>query len=238
MNFSIRKSLTRVVAALLVLMTISTFIILPTYADFDEIDEPAQYYGVVQVSSLNVRQSASMNAGIITTLQYGARVRVNWIEPGWVCVAYNNDGLIGYVSSDYITVYDGNIPEASEGGQAVCDIAAQFLGVPYVWGGTSPNGFDCSGLVQYVYAQLGYNLARVAADQMKEGIPVSRDELMPGDIIGFSSAGLGGYASHIGIYVGDGMMIHAPSTGDVVKYTSIDSAYYTSRFAGARRIIY
>ncbi len=238
MSFSFGKGLRRIVATLAVLMTISTFIIMPTYADFDEIDEPAQYYGVVQVSALNVRQGASMDAGVITQLSYGARVRVNWIEPGWVCVAYNNDGLMGYVSSDYISVYSGEMPQASEGGQAVCDIAAQYLGVPYVWGGTSPNGFDCSGLVQYVYSQLGISLARVADDQMKEGIPVSRDQLMPGDIIGFSSAGLGGYASHIGIYVGDGMMIHAPRTGDVVKYTSIDSSYYSSRFAGARRIIY
>ena len=78
-------------------------------------------------------------------------------------------------------------------------------------------------MVQYVYAQLGFKLARVADDQMKEGIPVSRDQLMPGDIIGFSSSGLGGYAPH---------------TGDVVKYTSINSEYYAARFAGARRIIY
>ena len=91
---SFGKSFRRIVATLLVLMTISTFIILPTYADYDEIDEPAQYYGVVQVSTLNVRQSASMDAGVITTLPYGTRVRVNWIEPGWVCVAYNNDGLL------------------------------------------------------------------------------------------------------------------------------------------------
>ena len=225
----------RIVATLVALMTISAFIIVPAYADFDDIDEPAQYYGVVQVSSLNVRQSASMDAGIITTLNYGSRVRVNWIEPGWVCVAYNNDGLMGYVSSDYITVYDGTVPDATEGGQAVCDLAAQFLGVPYVWGGTSPSGFDCSGLCQYVYAQLGIKIARVADDQMKEGFYVTRDQLMPGDLVGFGS---GGYASHIGIYVGDGMMIHAPHTGDVVKYTSIDSDYYASRFLGGRRIIY
>lgn len=236
MNFE--KSFRRIVATLIVLMTISTFIIMPTYADYDEIDEPAQYYGVVQVSTLNVRQTASTEAGVLAVLPFGSRVRVNWIEPGWVCVAYNNDGLMGYVSSDYLSVYDGEMPQASEGGKAACDLAAQFLGLPYVWGGTSPSGFDCSGLVQYVYAQLGYSLNRVADAQMKNGIPVSREELMPGDIIGFSSAGLGGYASHIGIYVGDGMMIHSPRTGDVVKYTTIDSGYYATRFAGARRIIY
>ncbi len=235
MSFSIRRSMRRIVATLVALLTISAFITVPAYADFDDIDEPAQYYGVVQVSNLNVRQSASMDAGIVATLNYGSRVRVNWIEPGWVCIAYNNDGLMGYVSSEYISVYDGTIPEATEGGRAVCNLAAQFLGVPYVWGGTTPGGFDCSGLCQYVYAQLGISLPRVADDQMKQGVFVTRDQLMPGDLVGFGS---GGYASHIGIYVGDGMMIHAPHTGDVVKYTSIDSDYYASRFLGGRRIIY
>ena len=237
---SFRKSnLRRIVATLLVLMTISTFtIILPAYA----VEEPSdfgQYYGVVQATSLNVRSAASMDAPIITQLGFGATVRVNWTEPGWVSIAYNNDGLMGYVSADYLAVYSGEMPVYdSSSGQAIVDYAAQFLGVPYVWGGTSPSGFDCSGLVQYVYKQFGYNLNRVACDQMKNGIAVSRSQLMPGDLVGFYSSAGGGYVGHIGIYVGGGMMIHAPHTGDVVKYTSIDGSYYSSRFAGGRRIIY
>ncbi|MEG1879930.1 MAG: C40 family peptidase, partial [Oscillospiraceae bacterium] len=122
-------------------------------------------------------------------------------------------------------------------GKAVIDIASKYLGIPYVYGGTTPSGFDCSGLVQYVYRELGYNLNRVAADQMNNGRAVSRAELQPGDIVGFYSSEGGGYVGHIGIYAGDGMMIHAPRTGDVVKYASIDSSYYASRFAGGRRII-
>ncbi len=235
-NESLEKNLRRIVATLLVLITISTFIIVPTYAYEYEIEEPVQCYGVIQASTLNVREAASMDADIITTLSAGQRVRVNWVEPGWVSVAYNNDGLMGYVSADYITVYEGEMPDySSTGGQAAVDLAMQFLGVPYVWGGTSPSGFDCSGLVYYVYGQLGYSLNRVADDQMKNGIPVSFEELAPGDLVGF---GTGGYASHIGMYIGDGKMIHAPHTGDVVKITDITTGYYASRFLGGRRIIY
>ena len=233
---SLEKNLRRIVATLLVLITISTFIIVPTYAYEYEIEEPVQCYGVIQASTLNVREAASMDADIITTLSAGQRVRVNWVEPGWVSVAYNNDGLMGYVSADYITVYEGEMPDySSTGGQAAVDLAMQFLGVPYVWGGTSPSGFDCSGLIYYVYGQLGYSLNRVADDQMKNGIPVSFEELAPGDLVGF---GTGGYASHIGMYIGDGKMIHAPHTGDVVKITDITTGYYASRFLGGRRIIY
>ena len=235
-NESLEKNLRRIVATLLVLITISTFIIVPTYAYEYEIEEPVQCYGVIQASTLNVREVASMDAEIITTLSAGQRVRVNWVEPGWVSVAYNNDGLMGYVSADYITVYEGEMPDySSTGGQAAVDLAMQFLGVPYVWGGTSPSGFDCSGLIYYVYGQLGYSLNRVADDQMKNGIPVSFEELAPGDLVGF---GTGGYASHIGMYIGDGKMIHAPHTGDVVKITDITTGYYASRFLGGRRIIY
>ena len=112
-NESLEKNLRRIVATLLVLITISTFIIVPTYAYEYEIEEPVQCYGVIQASTLNVREAASMDAEIITTLSAGQRVRVNWVEPGWVSVAYNNDGLMGYVSADYITVYEGEMPDYS-----------------------------------------------------------------------------------------------------------------------------
>lgn len=119
-------------------------------------------------------------------------------------------------------------------GQALIDTAAQYLGVPYVWGGTSPSGFDCSGFVQYVCNQNGISIARVADDQLhSSGYSVSRSELQPGDLVFFGS---GDYASHVGMYVGDGMMIHAPSTGKNIMYTSIESDYYRSRYVGARRV--
>lgn len=97
------------------------------------------------------------------------------------------------------------------------DLAQQHLGVPYVWGGESPSGFDCSGLLQYVYGQLGVKLPRVAADQARAGQPVaSLAEALPGDIVAF-----GDPVDHIGIYAGNGLMVLAPKTGDVVKVQKV-----------------
>lgn len=100
----------------------------------------------------------------------------------------------------------------------VLTIASRYLGVPYVWGGTSPSGFDCSGFVQYVYAQRGVYLPRTTYSQIYSGTRVSRSNLMPGDLVFF------GYGSpdHVGIYTGSGMMIHAPRPGKSVEYASID----------------
>lgn len=119
--------------------------------------------------------------------------------------------------------------------QSVLDTAASYLGTPYVWGGTSPSGFDCSGFVQYVYSQNGYSLTRTTYTQWdNDGTYVSRSDLRPGDLVYFGS---GGSPTHVGIYVGDGMMIHSPSTGDVVKYSTIDSGYYNNCYLGAKRIV-
>jgi cell wall-associated NlpC family hydrolase len=115
-------------------------------------------------------------------------------------------------------------PPSQYGG--VVGIAMQYLGVPYVWGGASPNGFDCSGLVQYVYAQIGVSLPHHAASDYSLGTPVAQSDLEPGDLVFFSGLG------HMGIYIGDGQMIHAPHTGDVVKISSI----YRGGYVGARRL--
>ncbi len=118
-------------------------------------------------------------------------------------------------------------------GNAVIAEAEKYLGVPYLWGGTTPQGFDCSGLVQYVYRSLGINLTRVSQTQYLEGMPLTRDELQPGDLVFFEKDG---DVHHVGIYAGDGYMIHAPYTGAVVSYQSIDSDYYKSQFCGGRRV--
>jgi len=119
--------------------------------------------------------------------------------------------------------------------QGLLDEAKNYLGVPYLWGGTTPAGFDCSGFVQYVCRANGITIPRVADDQLHgPGEYISKSQLQPGDLVFFGS---GNYASHVGMYVGEGMMIHAPSSGKVIQYTSIDSSYYSSRFIGARRVV-
>lgn len=119
--------------------------------------------------------------------------------------------------------------------QSVISLAESFLGTPYVWGGTTPAGFDCSGFVQYVYGKNGYSITRTTYTQWdNDGVMVSKSELQPGDLVYFGS---GNSPSHVGLYVGDGMMIHSPRTGDVVKYTTIESGYYNNCYLGAKRII-
>ena len=130
-------------------------------------------------------------------------------------------------SSSYVA------PAASGKGGAIVATARQYLGVPYVWGGTSPRGFDCSGLVQYVCKKNGISLPRTAASQRYAGKYVSRADLQPGDLVFFKS---GGRISHVGIYIGGGNMIHAPQTGDVVKVSSINSTYRVNGYAGAVRV--
>lgn len=122
---------------------------------------------------------------------------------------------------------------SSETGEAIILEAEKYLGVDYVWGGTTPDGFDCSGLVQYCLNSLGISIDRVAEDQFNAGMPVSRDELQPGDLVFFEQ---NGYIHHVGIYAGNNMMIHAPHTGDVVRYQSLDTEYYQREYAGARRV--
>jgi len=122
--------------------------------------------------------------------------------------------------------YDPNLP-APRYGQVV-GIALQYLGIPYVWGGSSPStGFDCSGFVAYVYAQVGVYLPHHAASQYGYGTPVSYDQLQPGDLVFFSGLG------HVGIYIGGGQMVHAPHTGDVVRIASLAGH---GSFYGARRL--
>ena len=111
----------------------------------------------------------------------------------------------------------------------VISYASNFLGTPYVWGGSSPLGFDCSGFTQYVYGHFGVGLGRTTYEQINEGTPVSRSQLQPGDLVLF---GTSSDPHHVGIYVGDGMYIHAPRTGDVVKVSSMDR----SDFVIGRRV--
>ena len=120
-------------------------------------------------------------------------------------------------------------PPSRYGG--VVGIAMQYLGVPYKWGGASPSGFDCSGLIMYVYAQVGVSLPHYTGSLWGMGVAVSRGDLQPGDLVFFNGLG------HAGIYVGGGNFIHAPHTGDVVKVSSLSQDWYASTYMGARRIL-
>jgi len=166
------------------------------------------------------------------------------IDPSWatkvgtIMKNFYNTALGGSINSGSTPkVSNTNVPKSATG-NALVDGAAEYLGVKYVWGGTTPKGFDCSGLVQYVANKNGKEVHRVSKDQYKyDGVHISKDQLQPGDLIFFDTHGNNdGNVSHVGIYAGNGQMIHAPKTGDVVKYASINSDYYTNAYVGAKRI--
>ena len=123
----------------------------------------------------------------------------------------------------------------SETGNAIAAMALSYRGVPYLWGGTTPTGFDCSGLVKYICNSLGIkNVARTSREQFAHsGVFVNREELIPGDLIFFQKDGT---VHHVGIYIGNNMFVHAPHTGDVVKISSLQDGYFDREYAGAKRV--
>lgn len=142
-----------------------------------------------------------------------------------------NGGSAGNVNQN--TAQGSQSPQTGTSGNKFVDTAKKYLGTPYVWGGASPSGFDCSGLMQYVYAQNGIKIPRVSQDQFKSGSAVKSGNLAPGDLVFFK-----GYTKdaqnpgHVGMYIGGGKYIQAPKTGDVVKVSSLSDR---SDYVGARR---
>ncbi len=118
--------------------------------------------------------------------------------------------------------------EEAEKATNVVAIANQYLGTPYVWGGTTPSGFDCSGFVQYVYAQAGISIPRVTTGQEYAGVDVTGQELQPGDLVFWGSRGA---TYHVGMYIGNGQYVHSPQTGDVVRVATLNG------YSVARRIM-
>lgn len=194
-------------------------------------------------STVNFRSAASTSSTILGELKNGTAVTVLSTSNGWSKVSYA--GKTGYISADYlVTASSGTAITPSNTAasvsisakrQSVLNYAAQFLGVPYVYGGSTPSGFDCSGFTSYVFKNTVGSIPRVAQAQYDATTRVSRDDLLPGDLVFFGSSTSS--ISHVGIYVGSNQFIHAPSTGDVVKYSSLTGSYAT-RYQGAGRVIF
>ena len=120
-------------------------------------------------------------------------------------------------------------------GQKIVDTAKQYLGVPYVWGGSSPSGFDCSGLVQYVFKAHGISLPRTTKEQWTVGTAIPKSQLKVGDLVFFANTYTSGI-SHVGIYVGNNQFIHASSSKGVI-ISSLSNTYWAAHYHGCRSIV-
>ncbi len=187
-------------------------------------------------SAVNVRSGAGTNYDVIGAVYKGQVFPVLGKENGWYKISFNNAS--GYVSSEYVTLESGEVVASASltRGQQIVESAKQHLGKPYRYGASGPNAFDCSGFTSYVYKQYGYNINRTAAGQYSNGVAVSKDNLQPGDLLMFTQRGYSGIG-HVGIYIGDGKMIHAGNSSTGVLIENAFTGYYGARYVGARRIV-
>lgn len=190
----------------------------------------------VTATKLNMRSGPSTANPIMHVLWKGNVVKIVGESSGWYKIRLS-DGRVGWSSSQYLKLNSSETTRQQKV-NALIDYSKTFVGTPYVYGGDSPSdgGFDCSGFTKYVYGKYGYTLNRISKDQASNGTYVSRANIQPGDLV-FYSFDQNEIISHVGIYLGNGKMIHSPKTGDTVKITDVSTSYWTSRYVTARRII-
>jgi len=142
----------------------------------------------------------------------------------------------GAASRDLSSGDSSSDGEGTDLALSVVETAFEAIGTPYEWGGTDANGFDCSGLIQYAYGQFGIDLPRISRDQLRVGSSVEQrvGALFPGDVLGFSAV-VGGEATHVGLYIGDGRFIHSSTSG--VRVSDLREPYWQQHFVAARRIV-
>lgn len=194
---------------------------------------------VVSTDVLNVRKEPNVNSEKLGQVTKGTFLSVMSVNGEWFGVYYNSQ--TAYVHSSYVTYKKGDVT-ISRGdydrdlATRIVEYSKQFIGTPYVSGGASPGGFDCSGFTYYVYKQFGITLGRSSAEQAAQGVFVERENILPGDLLFYSYYG-NGAISHVGIYIGDGKMIHATVPGKTLAISDINGSYYKNNYVTARRVI-
>ena len=199
--------------------------------------------GVERTATIAAVAAQAENYARVTTKGDTLRVRQGpGTNYGWYQILCN--GRTGYVSAQYAKVEDSDQvskpdPDdnaaANPEGNSIVSAALQYVGYPYVYGTAGPETFDCSGFTSYIYKQFGVTLNRSSKDQVNNGVAVSKSNLQQGDLVFFSTNGV--YPTHVGIYIGDGNIVHASTAKDGVKISSLNTSYYTTNYFAARRIV-
>jgi len=219
----------------------------------------------VTASILNLRRSAGTSSDIIGKLNKGEKVSIIGGSGNWKNVR-TSGGITGWVYHEYLSTYVAsdsvykanssdtlsisgvsrgsgsprteNTTSAATKGEKIAEYAKKFIGVKYKWGGTTPDGFDCSGLVYYVFKQFGITMPRTSKEQANKGTTVKKSELKPGDLLFFDTNGSNnGVVSHVGIYIGNGKFIHASNPRSNVKITDVNDSFYAKAYVKSKRVI-
>ena len=214
-------------------------------------------YGRVTGDRVNIRSGPGTGYSTVAKAYTGDKTYIIGVNAGWYKVIFQS--VIGYIRSDYLDLTEipyenkdsGKAPLFFKDGQstgrpvdpsalnsasaeAIIATAKQYIGVPYVWGGSTPSGFDCSGYVKYVFGRHGISLPRTSKEQYTVGTWVAKSNLRPGDLVFYNTSGSG--VSHLGIYIGNGQFIHA-STSKGVMISEMSNSYWSARYYGARRVL-
>ena len=215
-------------------------------------------YGKVTGNKVNLRSGPGTSYGAVHQLNIGDQAYVVGFNKQWYKVIH--DDWIGYVRSDYLQLTQ--IPYENQGSahkpkffvngqstgvpvspdalkkentrQAIITEARKYLGIPYLWGGTTPTGFDCSGFTQYVLNKCGISIPRTTTEQYTTGVYIPKQQLQPGDLVFLQNTYRAGI-SHVGIYIGNDQMIHASSSKGVT-ISSLSGAYYVEHYYGSRQL--
>ena len=209
----------------------------------------------VNTATVRLRKEANTSSEIITNLSVNTAVEVIAELGEWSQVKVN--GKEGYISSSLLatkkqetsrgtitprnadtttteqkqTENKANVTSSGKG-STILQTAQRYIGCKYIYGGSSPSGFDCSGFTSYVYHAHGVSLSRTAAGQYSNGVAVKRSDLQPGELVMFGKSGI----NHVGIYAGGGKIVHAANPSRGVTTDTINSGYYNKNYVGARRV--
>ena len=202
---------------------------------------------VATSAGLNLRKGPGTSYSVIRTLSKGTAVTVHSSSNGWSKISVN--GVEGYVSTSYLSSTKPSTSGSSSSSSSnsstsvsvdkVLDFAHQQLGKPYVWGAQGPNSFDCSGLIYYVYKNAAnITLPRTSVEQSKFGTTVSKSNLKAGDLVFFDTNGPNnGAVSHVGIYAGEGQLIHASSSNKKIVKVNMETSYWNNTYVVAKRVL-